>query len=194
MATARFVWLDRSGRQEPLAIAPGNFSQFALSPDGKQLALAIRDRATRDIWVNEIGRGAQQRVTFSGSAAYPVWSRDGTSIFFMMHAATGSGVYQVRLGDSDRTPREVITSTGRINPIEDTAAGLVVATSGNLMLLPPDSISKAASAEQNLIPVLNDTYTESLSRLSPDADWLAYTSDETGQTEVYVTSYPDRTR
>jgi Tol biopolymer transport system component len=100
MATARFVWLDRSGRQEPLAIAAGNFSQFALSPDGKQLALAIRDRAMRDIWVNEIGRGAQQRVTFSGSAAYPVWSRDGTSIFFMLKTATGSGVYQVRLGDS----------------------------------------------------------------------------------------------
>jgi eukaryotic-like serine/threonine-protein kinase len=193
MATARLVWLDRMGRQEPLAAAPANFSQFALSPDGKQLALSIRDRATRDIWVHEIGRGAQQRLTFSGSAAYPVWSRDGTSIFFMMQTAAGSGVYEVRLGDSDRTPREIITSKSRINPIEDTPTGLIVATSGDLMLLPLTSTIKASAGERALIPVLNGSgYAESLSRLSPDTKWLAYTSDETGQAEVYLTSYPDR--
>ena len=189
LARSQLVWLNRSGQREPLPLAPAQFAQFDLSPDGTQVALSIRDRTTRDIWIYEFGR-APQRLTFSGTASYPIWSRDGASVFFMMQTATGSGVYQITLGDADRTPRAIITSPARVNPIEDTTNGLIVAISGDLMMLPWDRTG--STTERQLTPVLNEKYTESLSRFSPDARWLAYTSDETGRVEVYVTSYPDR--
>ena len=191
LAKSRLVWLNRSGQREPLPLAPAHFSQFDLSPDGNQVALSIRDRATRDIWIYEIGR-APQRLTFSGTASYPLWSRDGTSVFFLMQTTTGSGVYQIKLGDADRTPRAIIDLPARVNAIEDTTKGLIVATRGDLMMLPWDPTTNAPTNERKLHPVLNEKYTESLSRFSPDARWLAYTSDETGRVEVYVTSYPDR--
>ena len=40
-------------------------------------------------------------------------------------------------------------------------------------------------------PILNSAANEAHPALSPDGRWIAYTSNETGQNEVYVARFPD---
>ena len=76
------VWVDREGNEEALPFEPRSFSGPRLSPDGTELAVTVRGDNS-DIWVYDLVRNAQRRLTFdSGADQYPLWTRDGTRIVF----------------------------------------------------------------------------------------------------------------
>jgi eukaryotic-like serine/threonine-protein kinase len=47
-----------------------------------------------------------------------------------------------------------------------------------------------AAGERKAVPFLQTEFNESQGQLSPDSRWMAYTSDESGQREVYVRPFP----
>jgi dipeptidyl aminopeptidase/acylaminoacyl peptidase len=60
-------------------------SKAAISPDGKKLAMDLRDPQTqkRTLWVRDLSRGVSSRFTFGPSNNFaPVWSPDGIRIAF----------------------------------------------------------------------------------------------------------------
>ena len=71
------VWVDRSGKEEPIAAPTRSYEAPHISPDGKQLALAITDQES-DIWVLDLVRGGDlRRLTFEpGVDTFPVWMPD----------------------------------------------------------------------------------------------------------------------
>ena len=90
-SSATVQWLDTTGKQEPLLARPGAYvGTPRVSPDGKRIAIAIRDGSNQDIWVYEPERDAMTRLT-SGGGIFdsPVWTRDGRHVVYGM---LGSGL------------------------------------------------------------------------------------------------------
>lgn len=66
-----------------MALAPGAYDSPALSPDGRQIALVVRDNTGAHLWVYDIVRGTLGKRTFDGSDNnFPIWSRDGAFLAF----------------------------------------------------------------------------------------------------------------
>jgi Tol biopolymer transport system component len=187
-------WLssvDRDGknlRAEPALQMP-NWPR--VSPDGRQLALMRLDwvRGNPDIWVDDLTRGTQTRVTTASDFdVIPVWSPDGLRLayrsgtriapYISLAAVDGTAV-QRRL-DCPRLPCE----TTDWSPDGANLAVNVGADPSDVWLVPVASGGMAR-------PLLAGTFTERDARFSPDGRWLAYVSDESGIPEVSVRSLSD---
>ena len=85
---ASLRWVDHQGKIEPLGFPPGIFGPFALSPDGKRLAVPIYEGAGTDIWLYDLARGTQTRFTYDlredprARKSTPRWTPDGEYIVY----------------------------------------------------------------------------------------------------------------
>jgi eukaryotic-like serine/threonine-protein kinase len=86
-------WIDHHGKQEPLSLAPGRYSNPRVSPDGTLVALDIPG-ANRDIWIWNLQRLSLTRLTDGPTEdLVPVWSRDGRRVFFGSNRTGNFDVY-----------------------------------------------------------------------------------------------------
>ena len=108
------VWLDSSGKLQPLNAVPGFYSQPRFSPDERRLALTMRTSSGPDIYVYELGRETMTRLTFGGHAQQPVWTPDGKHITFQW-SAKGFGIGWVR-SDGSGEPQQILASPNVTNP------------------------------------------------------------------------------
>ena len=155
-------WLDRGGNRTPLLGTPREYlGRPRLSPDGRRIAITIRDGADQDIWVYDAEREGMTRLTFGGGQfTTPVWSRDGrTSIFGSMGLGTfwaradGAGQPQVLLaGKSFQFPSS-LTPVGNRLAFDQVGVGLQIwtvpleengrrAESGDTNALPHDTVHR----------------------------------------------------
>jgi Tol biopolymer transport system component len=192
-------WMDRAGHPLSRVGEPNRYREIALSPDARRAAVAIEDPTTGmdDVWVRDLDRGISTRLTFDRTQETgPVWSRDGSRIFYSSDRQGGNYlIYSI--------------STSGVGP-EDT---LSVGNSGNEgpMSISPDGkwlmtiSSKGATWDWDILirdvegkqPPRRFCASPSLEfapTISPDGRWLAYSSDETGRSEIYVRSFPDGLR
>ena len=82
-ANARtLVWVDRTGKEEPVAAPPRAYEHPRLSPDGTRVALSSRDQEN-DLWIWDLRRATLTRLTLDpGQDWFPVWTPDGRRIIF----------------------------------------------------------------------------------------------------------------
>jgi len=76
------VWVDRKGKEEPIAASPSDYRNPRISPDGKKLAVAFNTGGKSDIWIWDIVRENMTRLTFNGTGDFPLWTPDGKRIAF----------------------------------------------------------------------------------------------------------------
>jgi serine/threonine protein kinase len=188
----QLAWFSRDGRRLGSLGQVGEYASPALSPDEKKVAVARIDSQTRtpDIWLFDLNRGTETRFTFDpGSDRAPLWSPDGREIIF---ASDRTGVWDLYRKSVNGTNAEeaVITSADDEFPSQWSAdARLIVfstpkpGTNWDLSTLPLLEPSKPR-------PFLRTRFNEVQGALSPNGQWMAYTSDETGRFEVYVQSFP----
>ncbi len=184
----QLVWFDRGGKQAGSIGPPGDYRQPRLSPDEKRLAVDRRDPETReyDIWLLDVLRGTPSRFTFSGNAAVPVWSPDGGRIIFCdgelsnLHQklSNGSGSDEPVLKSSERKIPTDWSQDGRFIVYES----LGEKTRRDLWVLP-------LFGDRKPFPFLNTEFIEQQGHLSPDGRWIAYASNESGTSQVYVQSF-----
>ena len=92
-------------------LPPGLYTDPALSPHGRFVALVIRDATGSHVWVHDLERGLSEKRTFEGVDAYPAWSRDGRYLIFtrggnalMRVPADGSGTAEPFFTDEPSLP------------------------------------------------------------------------------------------
>jgi serine/threonine-protein kinase len=190
-AAATLQWLDAAGKKEPLGVKPGAYRTPRLSPDGKRIALvAISEGANQDIWVYDPQRDASTPLTFGGGNTFPVWSPDGQYVVF---GKVAEGIFQAR-ADGATQPQVLIASRTNLAPWSFLPDGKRLAyfgasANGQLWTVPlaeQGGLLKAGTPE----PFLRNTFGNQAPSFSPDGHWLAYSSNESGRTEVYVRAFP----
>ncbi len=185
--TSQLGWFDRTGRLLSATGPPGDYADPELSADGKRLAVC-RDEprtGTPDIWLMDTSRGTFSRLTFHPRwEVYPVWSPDGSRIAFSWDKEGDNNIYIKPAGGG---AEELLwKDPSPAYPLDWSADGrfLVVGvtdrkTRSDLWMLPLEG-------SRTPKPLLQTPFNEAEARLSPDGRFLAYTSDESGRPEVYV--------
>jgi serine/threonine-protein kinase len=199
VVTRTLVWVDRKGREEPLGAAPRAYSVPRLSPDDRQVAL-ISAEADLDLWMWDIARRTLRRLTVDARQdAMPAWTPDGQRVIFSSAQFGAPNVFWLRANGAGR-PERLTTSPNIQFPMAispDGKLGVVLeqsASAGNndLMLLHiPDPSGMVADGKAKVEPLLATMFNETNASISPDGRFLAYQSNEGGQTQVYVRPFPN---
>ncbi|MCB0833347.1 MAG: protein kinase [Bacteroidetes bacterium] len=195
-AGSRLVLCDATGKEIKDIGEVTEFYTPRISPDGNKVAVGTFDAKSRnqDIWVYEIGRGIRTRFTFSGTIEFtPLWSPDGSRIVFSSlrnginqlfeKSATGAGNEQpLYESDEQKNPTDWSPDGNYIlyDVQSDNTKGSDI---GLLSLSNAGQFSKSST-------FLAEPFNELDAVFSPDGRWVAYTSDESGQEEVYVRPFP----
>ena len=82
------VWVDRSGKAEPLPLPPASYLYPRISPDGRSLAVEI-EGPNHDFYFYDFARTVLSKVTTDGMSHDPVWSPDGRQVAFRSWQAGG---------------------------------------------------------------------------------------------------------
>jgi serine/threonine-protein kinase len=180
--------VDRSGR--PLrTIAANRPWTPRFSPDGRSVAYGAfgSGRETSDLWVTDLDASTTRRLTDDDDDSNdPQWSAEGTTLAFSRSAQDGKDLFVRPLGAGDSRLLAARVGTQFASDwLRDGSALLVTTEVGNKhdIIVQPADGSPA-------FPYAVTSADEMGARISPDERWVAYMSDESGQSEIYLDSYP----
>ena len=181
------VWVDRTGKIEPLAASFGNYSSPRLSPNGQQVAL-FSVGAKIDVWLYSLTRSTSSRLGADGSSQTPIWTPDGKRLTYR---ATRGGTRNIfwRAADGSGTEERLTTGEGLQTPGSWSPDGQVLAYSDSG---PTTAIGiwTLRLTDRKAQAFLQTRFNEEAPAFSPDGHSLAYASNESGRFEVYVQPYP----
>jgi serine/threonine-protein kinase len=185
------VWVDREGQEELLAAEPGVYFDPRISPDGSRVALTVVDSDNWDVWIYDLGRQMANRLTFDPAVEQrPAWTPDSRRVVFgsdrggeasnlFWKAADGTGEAE-RLTTSPADQRPHFWLDDKRLLFEE--AGRETRQDLHLLLM---------GDETTFRPLLNTQFTEDRPAISSDGRWIAYRSNESGQSEIYVRPFPN---
>lgn len=198
VGAATMTWMAHDGRTTPLRGAPADWSNAQFAPDGRRVAMDISDGKQTDVWVYEWQRDILSRLTLDrAEQRKPVWTPDGRRIAFRSGSrGLGLNLYWQRTDGSNAVER--LTNSGNIKePGSWHPSGRFLAftevnsqTGNDLMVLPMDGDETSGWKPRKPTVFLQSPFSESEPIFSPDGQWIAYQSNETGRDEVYVRPFP----
>jgi eukaryotic-like serine/threonine-protein kinase len=187
-------WADLQGQRQAIS-ETALWGTGRLSPDGRLIANAIHQGNSTstpgDIWVFDTDRKIKTRLTFGGVNADPIWTPDGRRITWSNTTGGKSGIYWAPADGSGKPEQLLATDTppsagswspdGKFLLYSQRAEGKL----NRILVLP---VSAGAAGKPYF---LHDAQAyEGDPEVSPDGRWVAYTSTETGQQEVYIQPFP----
>ncbi|MCM2270700.1 MAG: protein kinase, partial [Thermoanaerobaculia bacterium] len=180
-------WLDRRGIDTDPIRDREQFTDFALSHDGRRLAYAMNreGQGSTDLWIHDLERGVAQRLTFEeGSEFGPVWSPDDRTLYYSNDAKNDGWVYR-RTVDGGGEPEAVGTTDQGIWTLDvaPDESWLVLAGVGSGT---NQDVLRFDLATKRIEPLVATPFMDSMAQLSPDGSLLAYASEESGRWEIYV--------
>ena len=184
---SNLVWLDRRGHIERLPYPAEIYNHFRLSPDGQRLAISIYQGDKRNIWIYNLKRQSRFKLTLEGDNISTVWSPDGKSIAF---ASDRAGKWAIFVKSADRKGEAKLVHD---ESEKDLFAGPNSWSPDGKVLLFEDGQdiwSLQMDSTGTIKRLINSPFEEGGAAFSPDGHWVAYTSDEQGQADVYVQPYP----
>ena len=186
-------WFDRTGKMTGQIGGADSYSTPRLAPDGRSLAVTIRDQSENfDIWIVEFARELKRRLTFDAAGeSLPVWSPDGAAIVYHSEVNGPAGnIYRVASNGSGR-PEAVLKLPTPTYPMTWSPDGQSVLY---VMAGPKGSTevwSQRLAGNQQPSAYL-EAGNPTQATFSPDGRFVTYTSDETGRSEIFLQSFPAR--
>jgi hypothetical protein len=192
------VWVNRDGRVAPTdpawrfqLTATASNHGWALSPDGGRLAIGLNTEQGDDIWVKRLPDGPLSRVSYDPATDYrPRWSPDGQYVIYASDRDS-AGLYQRR---ADGTGQDSLLVGGSFQEGTWSPDGTWLLLRGGAGSGAPggrDITGVRPGIDSVPVPVLATMFDEDAIALSPNGRVLAYQSDETGRTEVFIRPFPN---
>ena len=189
----RLVWVDHEGQEEFLGVPAAAYVKPRVSPEGTRVVAQIDEGGTTSIWIADATRGTLSRVTSeAANDTSPVWTPDGQQVVFTSDRDGELGFF-----------RKSADGTGEVEHLAtiDGATRLWTygwSPDGNSLVFdllqadPGEDIGVlSVEGERSWVPLLETETREIAPAISPDGQWIAYVSGETGRFEVYVQRFPD---
>ncbi len=192
--------IDRAGQERELEQGwslRGNVGTWglALSPQADRLAINLmRNASSSDVWVKDLNQGPFSRMTFTGENVRPTWSADGEDLLFISRRINGRNTIWSRRADGGGVANEILLSDARvnINNVVATPDGRHLIFRANNNNEESDLFFMEIEGEQVQTPLVDDDFGTANPEVSPDGRWIAYASDETGDSEIYVIPTPSQ--
>jgi dipeptidyl aminopeptidase/acylaminoacyl peptidase len=194
LPTPQLAWFDREGKAIETVGQPGNYGGLTVSPDGSRLVFQMLAGngsivGMGNLWLLDMQRsGASTRLTFgSHEDRNPVWSPDGRHIIFVSKREGQWSLYQ-KPADSSVDEELVLKSAQQISPQSWSRDGYLLysvidaKTKADIWVLP-------LHGEKKPMAFLVTPYNENQAAFSPDGKWVAYTSWDTDQPEIFIRSF-----
>jgi serine/threonine protein kinase/Tol biopolymer transport system component len=182
------TWVSRQGKLLTTVGDPAPYTEIALSPDEKRIAVVL---SGGDMWTVDLARGGlRTRFTFDqGLHLLPIWSPDGDQILYTRSNGPVAGSFQKPANNTGvEKPVLPVSGIAAINDISADGRYMLFMTTGQRR--PTDSdVWVWRVGDPKSTPLLTTTFDESYARFSPDGRWIAYVSSESGQNEVYVVPF-----
>jgi Tol biopolymer transport system component len=187
----RIAWFDRTGKQLETINQTGDSASPRLSPDETRVLVERREGGQSDIWIIDLARGTNSRLTFSPkNETEAIWSPDGSHVIYAVESegkkaiyqklATGSGSEELLFkADLDSAPTDLsrdgrfVSFMSRGNP----------KTGNDLFVVP-------ITGERKPQPLIQTQFTDNAAQFSPDGKWVVYWNDESGTQQTYVQPFP----
>ncbi len=189
----QLTWLDATGNPSGTLGEPNDYLIFRISPDGRRVATAIGNPTRADLWLLDVERNVASRFTFTGAGhADPVWSPDGRTVAYRWRGA----IFHKDSSGAGEEQRVTQTATLQ-SPTDWSRDGRMIlfnqfspGTETDLWVLP---VTPDGNATGQPRAYLHTPFSEQDGQFSPETNprWVAYSSNESGQTEVYVQAFPE---
>jgi hypothetical protein len=190
-ANARtLVWVDRTGKEEPIAAPPRAYQHPRLSPDGTRVALFSLDQEN-DLWIWDLRRARLTRLTLDPSQDFfPLWTPNGKRIVFTSNRGGQNNLWW-QAADGNGTAERLTTSSNTRLVTGITPDGTVVLFFEVTPTMGRDLMQLALDGTRRVTPLLQTKFDELNGIVSPDGRWLAYESNSSGSFEIYVQPFPN---
>ena len=190
---AQLVWFDRTGKLLGAAGDNDAYVSVAISPDGSRLVANTSPINKQRILLVE-ARGTRTLVAMSSKVGgFPVWSADGRRVYF---TSAVNGPFDIFVKDVDSSAAEqpfITFENGQFG-----AVFLAASPDGKYLayatLEPTKKLSiyaVALAGDRKPQPFLQSSANNLAPAFSPDGHWLAYESDQSGRSEIYITAFPE---
>ncbi|MEO5925130.1 MAG: protein kinase [Bryobacteraceae bacterium] len=192
-AVKQLTWFDRDGKSAETVGEPRNFFDIELAPDGKRVAVSAPDGlGNYDLWMHDLSRNLATRFTVDpGGEYWVVWSADSKNVIFN---STRKGHYDLYRKSADGSGAEELLYADDTEKVP-----VSLSPDGKFLLYFTGGEAKHYMGQLALTPerpggplkgILRETgFNEQYPRFSPDGNWVAYDSDESGRSETYVAPF-----
>lgn len=193
---SQLTWVDRTGKELGHVGEAGTLSNPIISPDGGRVAVDVADLKANNvnIWLQGFEGNSSTRFTFrTGEDVLGLWSRDGKTI---VYRTVGAEVALMSKASSGLEPEKTLFSTDVNEDILPNSWSLDDQQILCTMDLDDNSSERATglflipAAGGKPKPFLETRGSERTGQISPDGKWVAYASTESGDWEIYVTTFP----
>lgn len=189
----QFVWFDRAGKEAGKVGNAGTFGPAypSSSPDDRVLAVQRTDAGNTDIWLIDLNRDTPIRFTTDPEANIaPLWSPNGDRIVF---STLRNGVFNLYQKTVSGSTGEELLVTGQSKQATDWSRdGRFLLFRSNDPQSQWDIWAMPLSGDRKPFEVVRTRFEERDAQFSPDGEWIAYQSDESGRFEIYVQPFQRR--
>jgi serine/threonine protein kinase/Tol biopolymer transport system component len=186
-----FTWFDRAGNKLGTVGQPGRYGEPFFSPKQDKVAFEVTSFNTvADVWTMDLAGGNMSRLTFDPADEYaPIWSPDGDSIAWYSNKDGLNALYRKAASGAGKDEK-LVEFPRAIGPDDWSSDGKFIlfdvtdsTNRTHLWVLP-------IAGKRQPAQYLHSDSNESHGRFSPDGKWVAYESDESGNTEIFIQSFP----
>ena len=184
----QIVGLDRKGEARTLTTEKRAYEDLSLSPDGHHLAMTV-EGPEWNIWTFDLGRGVLARLTLVGDNRDPFWTPNGKQIVYTSFRNGMYGLYE-KAADGSGSEQELYHSKNWVCAESFSPGGQYLAFEENSPSTRTDIWILPLHGEPKPRPFVQTAYTEWSPAFSPDGHWIAYESDESGRSQIYIQPFP----